>query len=514
MPNRIAAPRQHVLDAISDMISQEPIARSRDAFGVRDHDETRRTFDEMRSAAGERVFEASRQIWSEFSEAFANGDLEAAPEQPEARQQLAAVAGAPALEGATQSEQALMVVVGALARRGDEQGNEQRMPQPTAQWHSLTASAPNTVAANFIRNAAPSVFRAMPCFDSLFTTAGTRAVDQLKVAVDYDTTPDRPFTQAEQRLLGGPHAGQQLQRFEQMGRVTRNDVATLAAWIGENGMRLPASKMRFKQMRGYEPEVVFAISEDESFLLVRERREDGAPIDGKSIYAWPGGRQFYAQNPEALQKLVNLMLAEQGIEIDFSPAGRPRPAARPRAPQPEPQRVARREEVPVPGIDAAARAPEPVRRAPVEAPARPQRQAQPPRNAAPEVAPEAAQPPQRRTMPPVTRAAASQRSAAAPAQRFIPLATLRQEMGFQMGLVAARSGAGQEQALYKRDEDGFMVIFADDGKKLPLASEFQVERRDGLQETGYDLGALSAKDGKAAFCDALEALSPGAGPRP
>lgn len=514
MPNEIAVSRQQVLAVISEMISEGIVPSSGNAIPVRAHADSQKAFDKIRSEAGEEVFKAAEQIWGDYAQAFANGEMDAEVAALERGGDAAALpnpADGPevlALEDITPEERGLILAAGALARRRDANGVDvHRMPERTAQWHNFVATAPNSRAGNALRMSAPAIFNHMPCFAHLSRLNGPRAVDQIKVAVDYDLTPANPMGR---QLLADPR-GQQLQR---LARATGADVDNIGTWIANNALRLHANKMKFKQMMGYEPDVLFAVSEDESFLLVRERTTHGSPINGRSIYAWQGGRRYYQQNPEALLKLVEMMTAANGIEIDFSPEGARRalldnvPAQRQPRPQP---RLQNQNEVPLEVINARAPARQPAPAPQPQArPAAAARQPEVPQAAAPQPAPKK---PVAREVAPVTQAPA-RRPAAAQNGRFTALGTLRQELGFEMSLVPARSGQGMEQAAHKKGEDGFIVVFANDKRKLPLATEFLVEHRSNLKEPGDELGTLSTAAGKDEFRHTLETLALATGFKP
>lgn len=85
------------------------------------------------------------------------------------------------------------------------------------------------------------------------------------------------------------------------------EIDQMANWIRTNGMMVNASQVEFPNvMRGYRPNLILAASEDDSFLMVEERRANGAPMDATFIYSWRGGRQTYIDSLDAMQALENM----------------------------------------------------------------------------------------------------------------------------------------------------------------------------------------------------------------
>jgi len=60
-------------------------------------------------------------------------------------------------------------------------------------------------------------------------------------------------------------------------------------------------------MAGYQPHVEIFLLENITVMKVCEDPRYGAPVKQDSLYQWPGGRQFYNQNPQALEDLKNLV---------------------------------------------------------------------------------------------------------------------------------------------------------------------------------------------------------------
>lgn len=76
------------------------------------------------------------------------------------------------------------------------------------------------------------------------------------------------------------------------------------------GSCLPVARQRLpglNAMPGYHPVIAVALSEETSFLVVRERQNAGAPVNADTIYAWNGGLNFYRNNPERIADLRRLL---------------------------------------------------------------------------------------------------------------------------------------------------------------------------------------------------------------
>jgi hypothetical protein len=80
----------------------------------------------------------------------------------------------------------------------------------------------------------------------------------------------------------------------QNGPSPRRDLDRMAQWIAENGNRVEADELEFPgAFPGYHPEIVLLTTEEESFLMVRDTRANGAPVEGVYIYRWGGGAAAY-----------------------------------------------------------------------------------------------------------------------------------------------------------------------------------------------------------------------------
>ena len=162
-------------------------------------------------------------------------------------------------------------------------------------WHGL--AIPPAMA-----EVAQGVFGMLPCFEALTrrsVQAGGRSIDAVgAVSVITD--------------LGGGVMNSQ------------TELDAMSGWIRHNGMAVDRMIAEFPDLiQGYAAEVVVEMTEDETFLLVRERAGDGqgdprrargGPVDASYIYRWPGGRSLYLANPNAAQALAGLLGATNALE--------------------------------------------------------------------------------------------------------------------------------------------------------------------------------------------------------
>src|SRR3546814_19285474 len=63
-------------------------------------------------------------------------------------------------------------------------------------------------------------------------------------------------------------------------------------------------------MPGYRPNVILAATDDETFLLVEERLERGAPADAAYVYSWAGGVTPYLAN-DGHRQVLDRMVAQR-----------------------------------------------------------------------------------------------------------------------------------------------------------------------------------------------------------
>lgn len=113
------------------------------------------------------------------------------------------------------------------------------------------------------------------------------------------------------------------------------EVSQVAAWVRANGLTIDATELDFlqgirdrqieqaqrsgagrqqmaamaeamRQAQGYTPEVVLAMTEDRSFLLVRED-PTRCPIAGTYVYSWPVGLRRALEDPGTTRELMARM---------------------------------------------------------------------------------------------------------------------------------------------------------------------------------------------------------------
>lgn len=106
------------------------------------------------------------------------------------------------------------------------------------------------------------------------------------------------------------------------------ELDTVATWIRQNGVPVEATELRLPgTIPGYAPRVILCATDDETFLMVDERRADGAPADALYIYSWRGGRRYYLADANRTERLVRVVALP-------APARAVPPPVRPRAMRP------------------------------------------------------------------------------------------------------------------------------------------------------------------------------------
>jgi hypothetical protein len=74
----------------------------------------------------------------------------------------------------------------------------------------------------------------------------------------------------------------------------------LANMIGKSGVMLDTGCADFgNRLPGYRPELIVMMSQNWTFMLVRERFENNSPVDLNTVYAWRGGLNHYG--PEKME---------------------------------------------------------------------------------------------------------------------------------------------------------------------------------------------------------------------
>jgi hypothetical protein len=82
---------------------------------------------------------------------------------------------------------------------------------------------------------------------------------------------------------------------------THNQTAInfLAGLIEKHGVLMDKGSMDHgNTLPGYNPDVIIMMTQNWTFKLVRDRQENGAPVDLNSIYAWRGGLDHYQMRLE------------------------------------------------------------------------------------------------------------------------------------------------------------------------------------------------------------------------
>jgi hypothetical protein len=131
-----------------------------------------------------------------------------------------------------------------------------------------------------IRTLGDAIFRTFPCFAAMTREAEKNGLDPLGQVQVLSSLSERQQGVVQERI-------KDLDRFAFPVRSER---------IRELN-RLP----------GYRPEIKICFSEEHSFLVVRERRATGAPVDACYIYSWIGGIAFYRSHPEQIATLRNMI---------------------------------------------------------------------------------------------------------------------------------------------------------------------------------------------------------------
>lgn len=488
------------LARIQDVLRNGITVSSTEAFGTHSDAESKRQLAELHEQMGPEVFEAANTILSdpdflaslqededEDVDLDLDDDIEDHDHEPAAQRPTEA----------SRQHTALVATVAALAPR-QQGGRAVAEPTRSGNWHRFTRIVPD---ARAVKQLGAGLFGKFPCFAHQLGTSGHSAFDRMNVAFKV-TAPANPAEAGPEgrRLLASP----QYRGISRAAAQTASDVDRIAGWLRDNALRLAANKMQFMQMTGYEPEVLFAVSENESFLLVRETTQDGrAPVDMQYVYSWPGGRSYYANHPEAAVELTELMSQPDGITIDLSlraaqrieaqatakaRAAIPRQPAAPALPQAAPQTT----------LQPVQRVAEPVRRTTAAAPTpAAQEQAAPP-------APKA-----------VTPSAKKETAAPVRSGRFKPLMEL-QERGYERQVVTV--GKAADQVRVKEHGSRFITILSgEEGKALAGARVYSVEIRDDVETPGEKIGELHASKGREGFFADLEEIKdniPSAGMTP
>ena len=176
-------------------------------------------------------------------------------------------------------------------------------------------------AGQAVRALGSSIFAAMPCY---------RTMRERCVAAGRDPLGE---VQVLACINGQPHS--------------QDEMDAMVGWVRQHGRMIDAGQIEFRNVfRGYRPNVILAVSERDSFLLVEESRAQGAPWDATYVYSWEGGRRVYDEDPTLARPLQRLdgpiiQRAQPALAApQAAPLGLPAPAAA--QPIPEPAAVAGR----------------------------------------------------------------------------------------------------------------------------------------------------------------------------
>lgn len=135
---------------------------------------------------------------------------------------------------------------------------------------------------------------------------------------------------------------QLLASFQGTGPSRQSELDVVATWIRANGVPIEATALEFPvAIPGYRPRIILCTSEDRSYLMVDEKRENGAPADAMFIYSWVGGQTYYLDTPDAMKRVARLAAPRLAIPapagaVAAAPPMRPAPMLR----RPEPRPVA------------------------------------------------------------------------------------------------------------------------------------------------------------------------------
>lgn len=277
-----------------------------------------------------------------------------------------------------------------------------------------------------VRSLGRSIFLTMPCFARM---------------------------QAECRALGRDPLGEVQVMADVGGRgpSTQGQMNAMAVWIRQNGTLIDGAQIAFPDiMPGYRPNIILAATDDESFLMVEETRERGAPMESTFIYSWRGGRQLYLDNPDARASLQRLA-GDNPVPVGVRALAAPAPAA-----HADPVRA-----IPVEQPRPAAPVEQP-RRAPARRAARAVAELPPP-VANPELPPRV-----QRGQP------AAQAALPAPVARENPIRALR-TAGF------TSCGTPDGPALRRDTSDGgHVLVLGEGGRSIALATSFSARKMDSV----------------------------------
>jgi hypothetical protein len=161
-----------------------------------------------------------------------------------------------------------------------------------------------------IRTLGRGIFRNMPCFRRM---------------------------EEECRVVGRDPLGevQVMANIGGAGPTSPAQMDAMSVWIRQNGRIADSAQIVLPHMgHAYRPNIILAVTENDSFLMVEELVRNGAPSNSLFIYSWRGGRQVYLNNPEArigLESVGGVAQARPALPapVEQPVAARPQPAAAP-----------------------------------------------------------------------------------------------------------------------------------------------------------------------------------------
>lgn len=99
----------------------------------------------------------------------------------------------------------------------------------------------------------------------------------------------------------------------QNGPSSQRELDLMANWIAQEGTLVETDELEFPgAFPGYRPEIALLATAHDSFLMVRDTRAGGAPVEGLYIYHWKGGANAY----RVVDGRVNLGRLDAGRAAD------------------------------------------------------------------------------------------------------------------------------------------------------------------------------------------------------
>ena len=491
MPQNSQITTADVRDLVMQVVQGGQIAGTESInTGMHSAEASRQLISGIRDEVGEQVAEAMEEFCANYEARFGDEEALDAEEDdaPGAEFDDDDVQPQPQF---TEEQRNLVVVGAALAARPDNEWNVVPNEARRANWHNFLSLSANPMQKNKMKSVAQKVFGRFPCFDELKAQRGANAVNDIKTVLRVNSQRNaNPQARAVATYMS---------RFQGYD----DDVERIGRWVRDNAIPISRNKVKVPTMLpDYEANAMFAVSEDETFLMISEKD----PIDAQYIYSWPGGRQYYAQHPEALERLVEVMSLEGGMDIDLSNDTPALPRAQ-TTPQVEDKVVTSDAS----DVEVASAQTEDVVEADKAAEPEPQNEPEP-QQEQPRGRTAAAR--QKAIEKPVTRSA-PRKPKAAPASSQNLVAVLRGQLGFKLGQAYSQDQEKRVPAAVKQTDTAFLAVLPDDGATLPLSKSMRIEYRDDLSETGIDIGQIDASMSREDIADLVEtAMNYGSGPRP